>query len=65
MKNKLFLCFIIMIFTSCFLSSQEKQNISSRGGFSEELSISELEAIISEAEEKGNVAARSHIHQYW
>ena len=31
----------------------------------EELSISELEKIISDAEKQGNVGARSHIHQYW
>jgi predicted Zn-dependent protease len=31
----------------------------------EELSISELEAIIIDAEKQGNVGARSHIHQYW
>jgi len=31
----------------------------------EELSISELKTIISDAEKQGNVGARSHIHQYW
>ena len=33
--------------------------------FPQELSITELEALINDVERQGNVSARSHIHQYW
>jgi len=64
MKNFLLFCLIIAIvffngFTLIKVSAQ--QDTTPR----EELSIKDLETIISDAEKQGNVGARSHIHQYW
>jgi archaemetzincin len=46
------ICFAVAILCSYFV-------------FSQDLTISELEEIVNQAENRGNVGARSHITQYW
>jgi len=67
MKTILLFCSILVLFAGRAHSNDTyiKESVQQKDALSEELSINDLEMIISDAEKQGNVSARSHIHQYW